>query len=129
MKTAQVGSEEKTLCHFKCASVKTLTEGQNCFTTKDTKEPEDEALDRSLEPGGCSTRLVYYTPQGATAQPIIAFDSSSSSILRVLRALRGEFSSTSGLASQPACVLWEPESEVATHSKRQGSEKNNAEGR
>jgi len=129
MKTAQVGSEEETLCHFKCASVKTLTEGQNCFTTKDTKEPEDEALDRSLEPGGCSTSLVHCTPQGATAQPIIASDSSSSSILRVLRALRGEFSSTSGLASQPACVLWEPESEVATHSKRQGSEKNNAEGR
>ena len=43
------------------------------------------------------------------------------SILRVLRALRGEFSSTSGLASQPASVPCKPKSEVTTHSKRQGT--------
>jgi len=44
----------------------------------------------------------------------------ASSILRVLRALRGEFFLTSGLASQPASVPCEPKLDIATHSKRQG---------
>ncbi len=84
------------LCHFKRttkekgSNAKTPTEGQNCFTTKDTKHTKrskDEALDPKL---------------GDITQPIIAFDNPSSSILRVLRALRGEFPSTSRLASQVA---------------------------
>jgi len=41
-----------------------------------------------------------------------------SSILRVLRALRGEFLLTSGLALQPASVPCEPKLDVATHSKQ-----------
>jgi hypothetical protein len=45
----------------------------------------------------------------------------ASSILRVLRALRGEFFLTSGLASQPASVPCEPKLDVTTHSKRQGT--------
>ena len=40
-----------------------------------------------------------YTPRGDIAQPIVAFDNPSSS---TLRALRGEFFLTPGLASQPA---------------------------
>ncbi len=43
----------------------------------------------------------------------------TNAILRVLRALRGEFFLTSGLASQPASVSYEPKLEVTTHSKRQ----------
>jgi hypothetical protein len=42
-------------------------------------------------------------------------------VLRVLRALRGEFFPTSGLASQPASVPCEPKLEVITHSKREGT--------
>jgi hypothetical protein len=52
------------------------------------------------------------------AQLTTRFASSSNSILRVLRALRGEFSWTSGLASQPAFVPHEPKCEDVTHSKR-----------
>ena len=70
---------------------------QNCFTTK---ESEDEALDPAL---------VF----GDIAQTITAFGSSSSSILRVLCSLCGE--------SSLAAVLCEPELEVTTHSKRQGT--------
>ncbi len=106
----------QALCHFRSISeekgptAKTLTEGQNCFTTKDTKstkELEYEALDPALK-------------LGDIAQPITAFDSSLSSILRVLHALRGEFSSTSGLALQPARVLCEPKLEITIYSKRHG---------
>ena len=43
------------------------------------------------------------------------------SILRVLRALRGEFFLTSGLALQPASVPCKPELEATTHSKQQGA--------
>ena len=39
----------------------------------------------------------------------------------ILRVLRGEFFLTSGLASQPASVSYEPKLEVTTHSKRQGT--------
>jgi hypothetical protein len=39
----------------------------------------------------------------------------------ILRALRGEFFLTSGLASQPASVPCEPKLEATTHSKRQGT--------
>jgi len=104
----------QALCHFKSISekkgptAKTLTEVQNCFTTK-----EEEALDPALKLGCVVAGPVYYTPRGNSTQPITAFDSSSNSILRVLR---GEFSSTSGLALQPALVLCEPKLEVTTHS-------------
>jgi len=95
----------QAICHFNSISkekepiAKTLTEVQSRFTTKDTKstkESENEALDPAIE-------------LGDTAQLIAAFDSSSSSILRVLRVLRGEFS----LAS----ALCEPKVELTTHSK------------
>ena len=95
----------QAICHFNSISkekepiAKTLTEVQSRFTTKDTKstkESENEALDPAIE-------------LGDTAQLIAAFDGSSSSILRVLRALRGEFS----LAS----VLCEAKVELTTHSK------------
>jgi len=43
------------------------------------------------------------------------------SILRALRALRGEFSSTSGLAPQPASVPCEPKLEATTHSTQEGN--------
>jgi hypothetical protein len=109
----------QAICHFNSISkekepiAKTLTEVQSRFTTKDTKstkESENEALDPAIELGGCSSRSpVYYTPRGDITQPIAAFDGSSSSILRVLRALRGELS----LAS----VLCEPKVELTTHSK------------
>ena len=90
------------ICRFNSISkekepiAKTLTEVQSCFTTKSTKESENEALYPAIELGG-------------TAQLIAAFDGSSSSILCVLRALRGELS----LAS----VLCEPKVELTTHSK------------
>jgi len=61
-----------------------------------------------LSLGGVVAGPVYYTPRGDIAQPITRFDSPSNSILRVLRALRGEFS----LASVPC----EPKLEVITHS-------------
>ena len=113
----------QALFHFewvtkeKGSNAKALTGAQNCFTTKDTKstkESEDEALDLALKLGRCSNRSpVYYTPRGNIAQPIAVFDNPSSSILRVLRALRGEVSSAS--------VQYEPELEVTTCSKLQGT--------
>ena len=78
-----------------------LTGGQNCSTTKDTKsvkESSDKAPTTSLEFGDIT-------------QPITAFDNAWTSILRVLRDLRGEFS----LAS----VLRGTEQEVTARSKRQ----------
>ena len=93
----------QAICRFNSISkekepiAKTLTEVQSHFTTKDTKESQNEALDPAIE-------------LGDTAQPIAVFDSSSSSILRVLRALHGEFS----LAS----ILCEPKLEPSAHSKR-----------
>ena len=83
-------------------------EVRNCFTTKDTKstkESEDKVLNPALKFGGI-------------AQLLTRCDSSSNSILRVLR---GEFSVTSGLASQPASVPCEPKLEVTIYSKRQGT--------
>ncbi len=86
----------------KGSSFKTLPETKNCLTTKDTKGSEDETLDPAPE-------------LGHIAQPIRAFDSSSSSILRVLRALRGEFP----LVSVPR----KPKSEITAHPKRQRTDK------
>jgi len=86
-------------------SFKTLPETKNCLTTKETKSTkgsEDEPLDPAPK-------------VGHIAQPIAAFDSSSSSILRVLRALRGKFP----LVSVPR----KPKSEITAHSKRQGTDK------
>ena len=68
-----------------------IVETQNCFTTKDTKstkESEDEAFDPAFKP---EVTLKFIK------SPVFT----PASILRVLRALRGEFSL------------------VATHSKRQ----------
>jgi len=96
----------RALYHFKRVArekglnVKTLTEVQNRFTTKDMKESKDEALDPAPKVGDIT-------------QAIIAFDNPSSSILRVLRALRGEFS----LAS----VVCEQVLKVTRYSKRQGT--------
>ena len=61
-----------------------------------------------LSLGGVVAGPVYYTPRGDIVQTITRFESSSNFILRVLRALRGEFSSTSGLALQPASGPREP---------------------
>ena len=98
----------EALCHFKrvtrerVASAKTLTEVQDCLTTKDlsafeeqagtksTKE-KDQARDLALEPRECSSGSVYHTARGDVAHQITAIHRSSSSTLRVLRALRGEF--------------------------------------
>jgi len=53
-----------------------------------------------------SSAVEASVPQGEEFC-VTALDSSSNSILRVLRALRGEFFLTSGLASQPASVSCE----------------------
>ena len=92
----------QAICRFNSISkekepiAKTLTEVQSRFNTKDTKESQNEALDPAIE-------------LGDSAQPIAVFDGSSSCILRVLHALRGECS----LAS----ILCEPKVELTTHSK------------
>ena len=64
------------------------------------------------------TRLPVPTRQTGMVSIDKLKASLTSSILRVLRALRGEFYSTSGLASQPASVPCEPKLDVATHSKQ-----------
>ncbi len=83
----------KGLCHFKWvaeekeSSARAPTEGKDCFTTdgtKSTKEPQNETL--------------HTAPEGDVPRQITPFDSSSSSTLRVLRALRGK----SSLASVPS---------------------------
>jgi len=99
---------EGLICHSrwvtqdKGSSFKTLPETKNCLTTKDTKGSEDEPLGPVPE-------------LGDIAQPIAAFDSSSSFILRVLRALRGKFPLVSGPRK--------PKSEITAHSKQHGTDK------
>ena len=70
-----------------------LAEVHNGFTTKDTK--------------GSRALLIWRLQKSWAQFPVTCFDISSNFILRVLRVLRGEFSSTSGLASQPSSVLHE----------------------
>ena len=73
-----------------------------CHFPRDTSFFHHEGHEEHL--GGVVAGSVYYTPRGANrrnasthtelagiAQPITRFDGSSNSILRVLRALRGEF--------------------------------------
>ena len=103
----------------KGSGTKTLVEAQHYFTTKDTKSTkasENGALDPALKIGNSEVHQESEASARCTliAQPIARFDGLSNSILRVLRALRGEFSVVS--------VPCEPKLDVTAYSKRQGTQ-------